>query len=227
MYGSLRDPSFVPGRSDVDCIAVTWRPLDDRTFAVLQRWSEDAAHDDPSFSRLQISFLVKDRVLEDDPLACLYQFGDLTRSGSDGNPIIWLDFFQRGVILWGPDPHSFVPPITGAVFHAALVREIGYLNEEIILKAQSEWRPRPSYRAYAVLTLCRILYSGATGRVTSKTKAAVWALANAPDAFHDLIREAEQTSNNLGSADLALPSIANFINYVQSHINRDSSSSTG
>ena len=217
-YGSLLDRSFVPGRSDLDCIAVTEQPLDDQTFGRIEGWLSDAAREDPCFVRLQMSLLIKDRILEDDPTACLYQFGTVRHSGSDGTPIIWLDFFQRGLTLLGPDPRSFVPTITPEVLHEALVREVGYLREEISLKPDSEWRDRRSYRAYAVLTLCRILYSEATGAVTSKSRAAEWAVGQTPDEFHRLIRQAKGVSEDIASGELPISLIESFINFVEGEL---------
>jgi hypothetical protein len=57
--------------------------------------------------------------------------------------------------LYGPEPSSFVPPITTAVLHQALVREVGYLREEID-NAASEWRDVPSYTGRGLLPLPRI-----------------------------------------------------------------------
>lgn len=220
LYGSALDSSFVPGRSDLDCIAVTREALDPAAFECLGERLHDALREEAGFARIQMSILVRDRVLDDDPTACLYQFGHLSRSGSDGNPIIWLDFFQRGVVLHGPDPREFVPKITPEILQEALFREIGYLREEISTKPESEWRDRGSYRAYAVLTLCRILYSNATGRVTPKTSAARWAIDHTPGAseFDDLIRAAEGVSNEESDAHLPLSSIEEFIDYVAGHV---------
>jgi len=220
VYGSALDPSFVPGRSDLDCIVVTEMALDEAAFDALGTWLTGAVEEEPNLARVQMSLLVRDRVLEDDPAACLYQFGVLTHSGSDGNPIIWLDFYQRGMALHGPDPRAFVPKITPAVFHQALVREVGYLREEISTKAESESRDRPAYQAYAVLTLCRILYSKATGTVASKAAAAAWAIAETPGEsdLHDLIRVAEDVSNERWTAALPLPLIERFIRYVEERV---------
>lgn len=220
LYGSLLEPGFVPGRSDVDCIAVTERPLDAPTFDRLGHWFASALGEDPRFARLQMSLLVRDRVLEDDPAACLYQFGVLRRSGSDGNPIIWLDHFQRGRTLLGPDAASFVPAITPALLHEALVREVGYLREEISLRPDGEWRDRPSYRAYAVMTLCRILHTDATGDVTSKAHAAERAIERTPPEHHGLIRSAGRVSDDVASEELPLPAIERLIRHVQSEIDR-------
>ena len=134
VYGSALDPTFVPGRSDLDCLLVTEAALDAAGFDALSTWLAQTAGQEPSLLRVQMSILVGGRVLEDDPGACLYQFGVLSRRGSDGNPIVWLDFYARGLVLLGPDPHEFVPEITPVLLHAALVREVGYLREEISTK---------------------------------------------------------------------------------------------
>ena len=190
LYGSLTQRAFDPARSDVDCIAVTRRDLSDAQFRRLEAWLARLARWNPWASRLQMTFLIRDEVLKMNSRACLYQFGVLSRSGSDGNPIIWLNVLESGVRLYGERPESFVPEITPEVLSEALAREVGYLREEMSLQPGSEWRDVPYYRAYAVLTLCRILYSHATGKVVSKRRAARWAVRRLPERWHALILRA-------------------------------------
>ena len=216
VYGSALDASFVPGRSDLDCLAVTEDSINEEEFADLADRLTIEQSATPNFDRTQISFLVRDRVFDDDPSACLYQFGRLTRGGSDGNPIVWLDFLQRGLLLYGPHPRSFLPDISRKILHEALARELGYLREEIVENSESEWRDRNSYRAYAVLTLCRIMYSAATGEVGSKTRAAEWVMAELMDepVFRDLIGIAERVSQERSTTSVPLRPIGRFIDYV-------------
>jgi hypothetical protein len=218
VYGSVLDSEFTPARSDVDCIAVTERALDEATFGRLNAWLTDAAREEPWFTRLQLHLLVKQSVLVEDRRACLWQFGVLKRSGSDGNPIIWMDFFQRGRTLQGPGPESFVPEITAEILHRALVREVGYLREEIVAQPNSDWRDVTSYRRYAVLTLCRILYSLRTGEFASKQRAASWAMDNTPTEWHDLIQQALAVGETGGSEGLPLSRIGVFIDYVHAQL---------
>jgi hypothetical protein len=218
LYGSILEPSFDSARSDVDCIAVTERGLTDAEFRQLGDRLNEAAAVDPWFERLQMSLLVKGTVLAKDPRACLYQFGVLKRSGSDGNPIIWLDFFQRGHTLCGAEPETFLPTITPEMFHRALVREVGYLREELSVKPESEWRDSLFYRVYAVLTLCRILYSAQTGEVASKAEAGRWALDHAPGDWHNLIHQALEYGDSVGLEDFPLPSLCAFIEYTNAQV---------
>src|SRR5262249_15326548 len=112
LYGSLTQRAFDHKRSDVDCIVVTRRDFSEAQFGKPVAWLDRAARSNPWVPPLQLSFLIKDEVLTMNSKACRYQFGTLKRSSSDGNPIIWLNVLESGVVLFGPEPESFVPTIT-------------------------------------------------------------------------------------------------------------------
>jgi hypothetical protein len=161
--------------------------------------------------------LIKKQVLTMNAKACLYQFGVLKRSSSDGNPIIWINVLQSGVALFGPRPESFVPKITPEMLFEALRREVGYLREEISEKGDSEWRDVPSYRAYAVLTVCRILYSFRMGLIVSKPRAARWAIKNLPAAWEPIIRQALELNDATDDRKppvISLSRIRRFIDFA-------------
>jgi hypothetical protein len=217
LYGSLTQRAFDPRRSDVDLIVVTRRDLSDAQFRGLGAWLARASESNPWATRLQMIFLIRDEVLTTDSKACLYQFGKLERGGSDGNPIIWMNVLESGVVLYGPRPETFVPDITPEILFQALVREVGYLREEIIEKPSSEWRDVPSYRAYAVLTLCRILYSHEHGTIVSKKRAAKWALKRLPQRWHEIITRALEGDGEQQSG-ITLSRIENFIAFADAQL---------
>ena len=218
LYGSLTQRAFNPKRSDVDCIVVTRRDLSDSQFKKLNAWLARAAESNAWTTRLQMQILIKDEVLTMNSRACLYQFGLLKRSGSDGNPIIWMNVLKSGVVLFGPRPESFVPAITPEILFQALEREVGYLREEIIEKPESEWRDRLSYRAYAVLTLCRILYSFNRGTIVSKQRAARWAIKYLPEEWNEIILQALDYNNSKRSTDILLSRIKQFIAFADAQL---------
>jgi hypothetical protein len=218
LYGSLTQRAFNPKRSDVDCIVVTQRELSDAQFRKLGAWLAGAAESKPWAARLQMLFLIKNEVLTMNSKACLYQFGLLKRSGSDGNPIIWMNVLKSGVVLFGPRPESFVPTITPEVLFQALEREVSYLREEISKKPESEWRDVPSYRSYAVLTLCRILYSFRKGTIVSKQRAARWAMKHLPEEWAEIIRQTMKTDVAGRSADIPLVRIEQFIDFADAQL---------
>ena len=224
LYGSITNSSFNPKRSDIDCIVVTRRRLSETQFRELGTWLEQMAKSNAWTTRLQMSLLVKDRLLVCQGLeeqtshrevSCLYQFGVLSRCGSDGNPIIWLDHLRRGKVLVGPTAKSFLPEITKEMLAAALMRELGYLREELQENRESEWRDVPMYRAYATLTICRILYTDVKGTVASKPMAARWAIKNFPDRFRTIIERALDYNNTGRNVEIPLQSLRTFWKFAE------------
>ena len=218
LYGSLTQSAFNPARSDVDCIVATTRALSDGQYRRLREWLALSTKSNPWTARLQMSFLLRDEVLTRNSPSCLYQFGKLKRSRSDANPIIWMNILKSGVILYGPRPESFVPPITQQIMFRALVREVGYLREEITEKRQSKWRNVQFYRAYAVLTLCRILYSFRMGAVTSKPRAAKWAIDQLPNELSEIVVQALVSDAGKLQRRISLRRISQFIDFVDAQL---------
>jgi len=210
LYGSLTQGAFDAQRSDADGIVVTRRPLTQRQFVVLRRWLGRIANSNRWARRFQLTFLLKEQLLVMDADACLYQFRRLSRCRSDGNPIIWLNVLDGGLVLVGPSPRSFVPTITEKMLDDALARELNYLRAEIATKPKSQWRNKPSYRVYAVLTMCRILYSAQKRTIVSKPVAARWAIAHVPSKHRRLVRHALASVNHRGSTRLALVDLRAF-----------------
>ena len=169
-------------------------------------------------TRLQISFLVKNQLLvwthPSNTSSCLYQLGKLQRCGSDGNPIIWLDHLRTGKVLVGPPANTFLPDITEGLLNAALRREIDYLCDELD-NPESEWRDVAMYRAYAVLTICRILYTRANGSVASKPMAARWALRKLPARLHGPIQKALDYNETGREILLPLRDLQSLLRYIQ------------
>ncbi|HKV52763.1 MAG TPA: aminoglycoside adenylyltransferase domain-containing protein [Gemmatimonadaceae bacterium] len=216
LYGSLTQGAFDPARSDIDCIVVVRRDLTETRFGALSAWLARAAESDAWIGRLQMQVLIRSRLLRSDTRGALYQFGVLRRSGSDGNPIVWQNVLATGRTLLGPPPNTLLPRITKRMVFDALVREVAYLRAEIGDPA-SEWRRRRCYRAYAVLTLCRILYTHRTGDVASKPRASTWALRTLPVRWHTLIRAA-LASDRGETCRLPATRIAAFIGFVESQL---------
>jgi Domain of unknown function (DUF4111) len=218
LYGSLTQRAFNPQSSDVDCLVVTQRELSETQFSRLGDWLARTAETNPWGTRLQMSLLLRRQLLTPNSRACLCQFGSLKRSSSDGNPIIWLNVLKSGVILFGPPPETFVPTITPEILFQALEREVGYLRKEISENPQSEWRDVPRYRAYAVLTLCRILYSFRKGTVASKPQAARWAFKHLPGQWHKIIRQAQKNGAAKRPEIISLTRLRQFIAYADAQL---------
>ncbi len=216
IYGSLTQDAFDPARSDIDCLVVTAGELSDEQFTGLGEWLAELEKENSWADRLQMQFLLRDEVLVMNSKSCLYQFGQLNRGCSDGNPIFWMNILESGIILFGAPPESFVPEITPAILSAALARETGYLRCEIENPA-SQWRDVPKYRAYAVLTLCRILYSHATGKIASKPAAAAFVMNGLPEELQEIVKTA-LSANAEYSENIPLGRIERFIEFTENKL---------
>lgn len=79
---------------------------------------------------------------------------------------------ERGVVLTGPPPSSFMEPIPADAIRARMRQQIPNLVADITgwISLDVGWGQR-----YLVTTVCRMLYSLASGEVTSKKGALRWA----------------------------------------------------
>jgi len=213
VYGSLTQRAFNPRRSDIDCVAVLRRTLSRADVKALRAHLAKCSDRNDWTRRLQLLLLLKRELLKVGE-GWLYQFGRLRRSGSDGNPIIWMNVLDTGSVLFGPPPHSLLPKITRSMLLQALAREVRYLQHELVEKKRSKWRNVPFYRAYAVLTLCRILYSLRKGTIVSKPRAARWAMRSVPTSYHVIICQALHGDNE-GPRTIPLRPLRSFIKYAK------------
>jgi hypothetical protein len=88
--------------------------------------------------------------------------------------INWYTVREIGVTLCGPPPHTLIPEISRLEFVEAAREHAKYWREWV-----HEMRT-PGSQAYAVLTMCRALYTRTHGEQVSKKKAALWAKAYLP-----------------------------------------------
>jgi hypothetical protein len=88
------------------------------------------------------------------------------------------------------------------------------LREQISQKPDSEWRDVASYRAYAVLTLCRILYSFRRGTIVSKQRAAKWAIKYLPQEWGEIVLQALGTDDGTLKVGISLSRIQEFIDFA-------------
>jgi len=213
VYGSLTQNAFDARRSDVDCVAVIRRRLSPVVVSRLRSNLRRLTGRHSWMRRLQLTILIQRELLQFNGDGWLYQFGRLSRTGSDGNPIIWANILESGQVVFGPDPHTFVPPITPALMRAALEREISYLREELVTKRASVWRGRAAYRRYAAFTACRILYTLETGRVAPKRTAAVWALRRLPSVHRAIVSRV--IARPLGTQLLPLGPVRGLLEHIE------------
>jgi hypothetical protein len=178
--GSLTSGDFDPA-SDIDFLAVTEAELTPAQFSALQAMHKRMATTHPRWGvELEGSYISRAAVRRYDPALAIHP--NLERGKTETLKMVhhdvdWIIHYhvvrERGISLFGPDPKTLIDPIL-----PDSLREAMRPNLEVW------WRPmladpaplqRRGYQSYAVLTMCRICFTMAEGKVASKADAARWA----------------------------------------------------
>jgi hypothetical protein len=224
LWGSLTYNAFDETCSDVDCIAVTRRDLDDREFSKLDEWFNTKKAENRWVDRIDMRFIIDHEFLDKAPRCCgFYHYaGKLIRHGSDGNPIIWMNIVQCGITLWGKDAKLIAPQVSDQCLNDALPLELNYLKEDLISNAGDRSDKALIHNAYAVLTACRILYSAYHRALASKHQAYRWAVETLPPTWRAVIHAAKENRlKNAGSTTPQLEQEAmSFVEFVTGEVER-------
>lgn len=192
LYGSLASGDFNPQTSDIDFLAVTTGELSTTQNAAIQAMHARLwASGDPWAAKLEGSYM---------PLAALRRYSpdapprptvnegrfEMAAHGTDW--VIQRHILrEQGVIVAGPPLADLIDPVSPEAMRSALRDTL-----------RDWWLPmldRPrladsDYQAYAVLTMCRTLYTLEHGDIASKPVSARWAQTALAARWHGLISEA-------------------------------------
>lgn len=109
----------------------------------------------------------------------------------------WYVLRERGIVLAGPSPQSFVAPVTPEHLRRAMRSLLsGWVAQLFHEPAQIRNR---GYQSYVILSLCRILYTLERGTVVSKPVAARWAQETLAVRWSPLIERAWAGRHEPGS----------------------------
>lgn len=223
LWGSLTYDAFDETCSDVDCVGVTRRDLDDREFSGLDQWFKNKQQQTPWVKRIEIRFVIDHEFLDTTSRCCgFYHYkGTLVRHGSDGNPIIWMNVAQSGITLWGKDAKCIVPHVSDKCLNDALLLELNYLKENLSSNVGDRSDRAFIYNAYAVLTACRILYSAHHRALASKDQACRWAMETVLPTWGAVIHAAKDNRlKNAGATTSQLEQDAmGFVGFVFDEVN--------
>jgi predicted nucleotidyltransferase len=181
LYGSLVSGDFEPGRSDIDLLAVVSAEVTEAEVAALRLLHERLVEEFPAWdNHIEVNYLAAEalqtfrsqsstmaRISPGEPL-------HLIRAGRE-YLLNWYMVRTSGMALLGPPPAEIIPEIETAEF-ITVVREHAASWQEDIADTL-----HPGGQAYAVLTLCRALYTVTTGKQVSKKQAAQVALLWLPE----------------------------------------------
>jgi hypothetical protein len=217
LYGSLVTGDFDDEISNIDLLAATSGDIDEPEFDELQKMQDDTVQNYPKWEgRLEIAYLSQQALktfrTHTSTMAVVspgepFHFNDAGRDWL----MNWYMVREKGITLFGPPPEAIIELISRAEFVKA-VKEHAVAWRRWIDDAHS----RP-FQAYAILTLCRALYTCKNGEQVSKIKAASWAEQELPE-WSSLIRNAVLWRRAWREEDVdhsaTMPETRRFANYV-------------
>lgn len=190
LYGSLVTGDYDDQISDIDLLAALSAELTPTEADAIQQMHAEIAAAQPEWdNRVEIQYHTR---------AGLHTFRtqrSVMGNISPGEPfhlieagdewlVNWYFVQTYGVVLYGLPPATIIPPITQQEFIDAVRDHILMWREYV--KDLSDWH---GSQAYAILTMCRGLYTARHREHVSKKRAAEWAITAYPE-WADLIKNA-------------------------------------
>jgi hypothetical protein len=216
LRGSLVTGDFDPGISDIDFFAVTEQRVSEREFAALAAMHTGFASLPNQYAdQLEGPYI-------DRAAARRFQPGERHLTIARNEPLLWREHFANwvlerwmlrawGMTLLGPDPKTLIDPVTSDEIQAAIrdnmLRWVTWINDP----DDPDWLLPRGHKAYVVETMCRALYTLATGELAGKPRAVAWALETLPDPRRATV-ERSQSWRNDQTVDLSIaPEVKAFV----------------
>ena len=194
LYGSLSLGDFDPASSDVDFLIVTTEDIAGKVLEKLRDMHTSIASSGlPYARRLEGSYIPRAALRRYDPNNAFHPtIGVDWEFHVDQHKSNWVlersIVREHGVVVWGPPPKMLIDPIPPNELRAAVCDQLrGFWHDQL---TGPEWlRPR-DYQSFAVLTMCRALYTLSEGAVVSKPRAATWASRTLDSSWRPIIERA-------------------------------------
>ena len=193
LHGSLALGDFDPARSDIDFVVVTAGELAAKKVPALAAMHARLATGRSKWGHeLEGSYVPRQALRHYDPAAAVYPH--IERGGAlrvEQHHSDWIVqrhvLREKGFAVAGPPPHTLLDPIPPATLRQAVLDLLWWWELQLEDTSRVE---QSGYQAYAILTMCRILYTMEHGAVVSKPVAARWAQARLTARRADLIERA-------------------------------------
>ena len=220
LCGSLALGDFDPQTSDVDLLVVTGRPVSDPEMRALADLHQ---HISPTGNRFSQEYEVYyiDR-------ATIRRFapGQVHVKIGPDDPFQWTEHRpgwvierwvvrEHGVVLSGPDPRTLIDAVSPDGLREAAAGEIRVRlqNWNDSTWPLTEMAHRGS-QGFEVETVCRALYTIATGEVSSKRRSVEWAIDVLPERWHGLVEWSQRCRKDLTRDEGRVPEVLDFLRWA-------------
>jgi predicted nucleotidyltransferase len=194
LFGSLALGDFDPRSSDVDVLVVTEDRLPEVAVSELEAMHARLRVEElPLVEELEVSYLPRSAVRRYDPADAHHpSVGNDWPFGVHWHDASWVVNLhvvrECGGGVCGPPPATLIDPVPAHVLRQAVAGVV----EDFWARHLSEpdWLATRKYQAYAVLTMCRALYTLEHGIAVTKQAAADWARESLGPEWDRLIEQA-------------------------------------
>lgn len=194
LHGSLSLGDFDPEASDVDFLVATTEEFRGKLLDEVYTMHQDVAESGlPYANSLEGSYIPCGALRRYDPHNALHPAINVNRQLQvKHHKSSWIIdrsiVREHGIILWGPSPTTLIDAISPQQLREAvstLLHEYWEKQDTV----PDERFPR-HWQAYAVLSMCRALYTLHYGTIIPKPQAAAWALQTLEPSWKPLIERA-------------------------------------
>jgi hypothetical protein len=217
--GSLVTGDFDPEASDIDFFTVTERRLNEREFAALEAMHTEFARLPNRYGdQLEGPYMDRDAARQ-------FQPGERHPTIARNEPLLWREHyanwvFERwmlrasGVALLGTEPQKLIEPVSRDEILAAarsnMVRWVEWINDP----GNPDWLLPRGHKAYVVETMCRILYTLATGGLAGKPQSVAWALVTLPAPWRATVERSQVWRNDQTVDPSIAPEVVAFVRWT-------------
>ncbi len=224
LYGSLAWGDFDPDSSDIDLLAALDSDLSEAEAESVRQMHEAIAREYPAWNdRIEVQYYAREglrhyrtqsrrmgNISPGEPFHVIEAGADWLSN--------WYAVRTYGLTLLGAPPDTLIDPISAAEF------------QQVVRLYAEDWRTRidetrdwPGAQAYAVLTMCRALYTLRSGEQVSKPQAAQWAAAHWPE-WANLLHNALLCRRNPAQPRFAFAEAVAFVGFMLEKIAAESAS---
>ena len=214
LYGSLASGDFQRDRSDIDVVVVTANTLAEPVVSALASMHREMAAGSPWARKLEVAYLPAAVLRRHDPS---HPPVPILNEGQFYTEVLASDWIiQRhqlradGIVICGPELAALIDPIDDQKLQGAVRANL-----------REWWAPMVNnparlhdygYQPYAVLSMCRTLYTLEHAAPVSKSDAARWALRTLPRHWTPLVKSA--LSWRSGETVGSVPRTMEFISFT-------------
>ncbi len=194
LYGSLSLGDFDPASSDVDFLIVTEHDITGKLLDDLRNMHAAIAASGLRYAdHLEGSYIPRPALRRYDPQDATHPTigvdWEFHVEWHGSNWILERHIVREyGIVVWGPHPNTLIDSVAPGEMQAAVCEKLrDFWSQQL---SGPEWLHPRDYQAFAVLTLCRALYTLSYGDVVSKPRAATWACQTLDSRWRPTIERA-------------------------------------